>query len=375
MSEKPITIEVWPMTKLMWNDELNLEVVEVGPPTGGSFIDLPGPKRLPTRPYLEPFAGPCGVAARVLWGDGQVMPLVVLVDKTETVRSISELPLALSAGSDGGVWVLTRKRLEYFDADGTQVHALNITGITLVGVDSGAVWVVGFDTAWFVDGDGRIRAHYPWNAGIGSVGSGSTLCALDKGEPRRIRCLEPTGEERFLTLPSPPSPFEQLLAFTRHEIITKSGSIFRSYGPDGILSEMTVHAAGLTAAGDAFVSGRSGSSIDLWVAKGRAQQLPLPPDAPVHGALRVVSVEGRRSLVYGLDFAAWYESGSVENTFVVDEQNFRNDVFPYMWDIGTSRYAAASPDGMVILSTTGPAGASLIAMRVYPKKIRTLTWW
>ena len=130
MSEKPITIEVWPMTKLMWNDELNIEVVEAGPPTRGSFIDLPGPKRLPTRPYLEPFAGPCGVVARVLRGDGQVMPLVVLVDKTETVRSISELPLALSAGSDGGVWVLTRKRLEYFDSDGTQVHALNIvTGI------------------------------------------------------------------------------------------------------------------------------------------------------------------------------------------------------------------------------------------------------
>src|SRR5690349_16742166 len=111
MADKNTTIELGLLAKFGWNDLPSVEVVDVGPPSGGSFIELPGPQRRPVRPYLEPFAGPGGVAARLLRGDGLVIPVVVLPGAPFSVVPVSAPPVALSARGDGGFWLLTQSAL------------------------------------------------------------------------------------------------------------------------------------------------------------------------------------------------------------------------------------------------------------------------
>lgn len=357
------TIELSLMAALRWDDRLKLEVVEVGPPPGGSFIVLPGPRRRPVRPYLDPFAGPGGVAARVVRGDGQVTRTVVLLGDAVQFIEAAAPPLALSAAR-GGVWVLTRGELQFLDNSGARVHALHLDAVTLVGADDGAVWAVGIDTAWSVDAGGRVLARHAWGGGLGSVGSGGALCVLEKGEPRRLRYLYPGGEEKLVPLPFSPGTFTELLAVTGDSVITKSGAAIYFHNlSTGAGVEVPALAAGLTNEGEAFVSGRSGPSVRLLVAPGRERRLTLPAGAPDPGAFRAVAVAGSRTLVYGRDFAAWYAGGDVEKSFAVDEKSYREEVFPFLWDFGAPRFAAAAPDGLVVISAAGPTGVVLVGLR------------
>lgn len=40
----------------------------------------------------------------------------------------------------------------------------------------------------------------------------------------------------------------------------------------------------------------------------------------------------------------------------MDEEHYRNDVFPELWSLGTPHFATAKSDGTVVLSATGPGG-------------------
>ena len=363
MSDNNCAIKLAPVAKLEWNNPLQLEVVEIEPPVGGSFLALPGPKRRPVRPYLEPLASPGGIAARVLRGDGKVMPVAVIVGETPKVMELPHPPIALSMRKDGGVWVLNHEGLVHRDGTGMEVQSVHISGITLVGGKENAVWVVGLNDAWFVEATGAIRGSYPWKGGFSSAGFEDRLCTLDKREPRPVRCLNPNGEERLINLSFSPEPFEQLLAFQDDKMVTITASKLRRYNTEGVTAELTVQSAGLTADGDVFLSGSKDREITLCSNQGIEKLFHLPSDIPAPGVIPVVAVEGKRSIAYGLDRAIWYDRDRIENTFIVDEDSYRNDVFPKLWSLGTPRFATAKSDGSVVLSATGPSGLVLISIQ------------
>jgi hypothetical protein len=367
MSESTLgAVELKPLAVVPWSPQVPLEVVETGPMAGDSFLELPGPIRLPERPHLNPFVSDGGVAALLQRADGQVFPLILSCGKEARVHPVAEAPLAVSRREDGGVWMLTQDHLTHCNEEGQALDKVAVTGHLLVGSARSAVWVVDLqaETARLVDAGGQIRGEYGWTGGPGSApGDGGALCALHKSQPFQVRCLRPNGEEESVDLPARPRPAETLLAWKRQGWITRSGATFRRYGPGGGLQgQLTVQSAGLTGTGDLFLSGREGAWVNLWINRGLPQRLPLPAHLPEWGAFAVAAVEGGLCLVSGLDFAAWYRGAEVQETFVVDEDSYRARVFPHLWSLGGLRCAAATPAGTVILSVTGPAGVALIEL-------------
>jgi hypothetical protein len=281
------------------------------------------------------------------------------------IHPAPEAPLALSRREDGGVWVLTQDHLIHCSAEGQALETVAVTGHLLVGSAQSSVWVVDLRTeiARLVDAAGQIRGEHGWTGGAGSApGDGGALCALRKDRPFRVQCLRPAGAEESVELPGPPRLAETLLAWKDRGWITLSGATLRRYGPGGLQSQLTVQSAGLTDTGDVFLSGREESWVNLWINRGLPQRLPLPSHLPEWGAFAVRAVEGGRCLVSGLDFAAWYKGSEAQDTFMVDEDSYRERVFPHLWSLGGLRFAAAAPAGTVILSATGPAGVALIEL-------------
>jgi hypothetical protein len=364
MSYQMPDIELEIITHLEWDNPLKLDVVEVGPPSDGSFIDLPGPKRRPVRPYLEPLAGPNGIAARVLRGDGQVMPFIVVVGEPTAVVPLAKPPRAISVRADGGLWVLNDDSLGHYDQTGNQLDTLELSGMTLVGGADNAVWVVSHDTATYIDTAGRIEGSYTWQAGLNSVDSNNSICALGKGAPRQVHCLNPDGQKTFIDLAVSPGPFEHLLLITDDAVFTLAGAILRHYSrASDEIAQIIIQAAGLTSANTAFASGRDNGQVKLWEAGQAVRHLSLPSNTAVQGAFPVVSVQDTRSLVYGLDQAIWYDGDDIDRTFVVDEGTYRSEVFPHLWRLGPTGFAASSRDETIILSATGPSGVTLIGLR------------
>jgi hypothetical protein len=192
---------------------------------------------------------------------------------------------------------------------------------------------------------------------------GSDLCALSKKPPRELICITPAGEINVRDVNPEPGLFEGLLASTESGLITMSGGTLRRYNGLGKGAELVVQSAGLAADGRPFVSGRSGSDVQLWVGEGPPLRLPLPTDVPALGAFRVVSVDGNRYLVYGQDKAFWYEDLNITDSFKVDEISYREEVFPHFWSLGTPLRAVGQPDGSLLLSVSGPAGVALMSLR------------
>ena len=127
---------------------------------------------------------------------------------------------------------------------------------------------------------------------------------------------------------------------------------------------------GADAPGDAFISGRSDGVVDMWLDDGTHRQYRLPSDAPEQGALRAVALDGARTLIYGLDFGAWYQGDHIDRRFVVDEPVYRTEIFPHLWGLASSAHTTSGPDGTVVLSTTGPGGLALIGLRWLPENTR-----
>lgn len=363
MSNQDFAIKLSTIAKLQWDELPEVDVVKVQPPSGGSFLELPGSKSRPVRPYLEPFVNSHGVAARLLRGDGQVIPVAVVVNETPSILELPQPPLALSMRQDGGIWILNRGELVYSDISGKPIQTLPLSGITLVSGQGNAVWVIGLDNTWFITGEGNILGPYPWKAGFGSASSGNYLCRLDKKEPRKVHCLDKEGQQRLFTLSSSPQPFEQLLAFDEDRAVTKTASQLRLYDSDGVIAELVVQAAGLTVAGDAFISGSQESQIALFINQ-KEKFLRLPSSVNTLSAYPVVAVADKRFLVYGLDQGIWYSGEQVERIFGVNEENYRQDIFPYLWQLGSHNFAAANSEGTVVLSASGPTGVVLISLQL-----------
>ncbi len=73
-------------------------------------------------------------------------------------------------------------------------------------------------------------------------------------------------------------------------------------------------------------------------------------------------------LAYGLDRAAWYEGSQLSASIAIDdEERYRSEVFPHLWSLGRIRPVKATPDGVVIISTTGPTGMALLALHLGPR--------
>src|SRR3954471_18154330 len=106
---KPIELKL--LALVPWSAQVPLEVVEIGPPPGGSFLELPGPSRLPVRPHLKPFVSAGGVAALLQRADEHIFPIIFSCGERVRVHPTTEAPLALSRREDGGLWMLTQDRL------------------------------------------------------------------------------------------------------------------------------------------------------------------------------------------------------------------------------------------------------------------------
>jgi hypothetical protein len=266
----------------------------------------------------------------------------------------------LSLAADGGLWVVEDAALIRLDARGTEVRRHELSAAAAVGVADG-VWVLGQGTASFADEAGGIRGPFPWNGGSECVGFGNLVCVLTPGNPGTARCLDPNGRESTHRLSGRPQPFERLLAL--HEggdAITMDASVVRRYAAQGSESQFAVQAGGLSSSGAPFISSRVGNDVELRGPGDSISVLPLPPEAPAMGAVRVVWVGEPRRLVYGLDFAAWYGGGEQVETFVVDDATYRTQLFPRLWSLAAARNVAALTDGSVALSTSGPSGLAVL---------------
>jgi hypothetical protein len=347
---------------------VRLDVVDVDWSAGGAVLAVPDPRRMPVRPHLEPFPtaieflGTAVIGARAVRGDGEVSSAAVLVYQGFTVIPLPEPPLAVAPRRGGpssyGAWVLYRDRLAHHHLDGSEGQRLKLTGVLLVAVESG-VWLVGLDSAHYVDNAGTVQGPYPWSGGLASAPSGGSLCTL-KGKPAgTVTCIDQTGKQTATSLPAPPKPLEQLLASGAHGFVTAQLSTVRWFGKGGATPEFNIQGAGVTPAGAGFVSTLDQGGLELYVAAVPPQRLPLPSGVTPQGPFGVARVVNGRTLAAGLDQAAWYRGDKVEGTFALDEDAFRHQVFPQAWRLAATRMIALT-DGSLIVSASGRTGMALL---------------
>jgi hypothetical protein len=379
--EKPMNatncphLDIWNLAKLEWNNPIDLEVITLGPlpPDVAQITGRPGPKYYPVRPYIEEtFANPAGLASMVALGTGQTMPIAVLVGKNTKVIQLSEEPVNLSARSDGGVW--TNYPLSHYDSTGTLKRVVEVPGYSILGVEKDAVWMMSFDEAWFVSSSGDVRGPYPWKGFNSSVGSGVALCTLEGGSVRRVQCLEPDGQKRFVAPFLSQNPKGGLLAFSDNWLLTgdRVGGALSYYNSAGVAANLNIENAGITSTGEAFVSFLIDNKwADVCLSnRTSSRRFGIQYNTssfPIPLRLSVSAVEGDRTLVYGFDRAVWYKGDRIEKSFAVDDNVYRKDIFPHQWRTYTHFLTANSSDGTIILSTSGPTGMALIGMRWHPE--------
>ncbi|MCC3436448.1 MAG: hypothetical protein EAZ39_10735 [Oscillatoriales cyanobacterium] len=386
-STKPIScmqLKIWTIAKKEWNNPIKLEAVEMQPPPpeAAQVRGIPGPKYYPVRPYIETSVSPGGLASTVVKGNEQTMPTAIFVSKTAKVIPLLESPGSLGARSDG-VWSIRNQIISHYDTTGVLKQSVKIPGTEIVGVEKDAVWVMSLDEAWFVSASGKVRGPYPWKGFNSSVGSGIALCTLDGNSVRRIQCLEPDGKKYAVPIALHQPIKGTLLSFSKERVLTVGiAGALGYYSTRNVNADLTIENAGLTSTGDAFVSLNVDNKwADICISNGRYRRLSIKykkPDLPfsipfIHNSfpfplrLNVVAVEGDRTLVYGFDRAVWYKGSRVEKTFVVDDNVYRKDIFPYHWRTATNFVTANSSDGTIIISTSGPTGMAIIGMRWNPE--------
>jgi len=367
-------LKIWTVAKLQWNHTIRADPVEIGPlpPDVAQVTGRPGPKYYPVRSYIEEtFANPAGLGLMVAWGNGQTMPVAILVGETTKVIQLTKPPQILSVRSDGGVW--TSYPLSHYDSTGTIKKVVEVSGTDLIGVEGDAVWVMDFNQAWFVSSSGDVRGPYPWKGFNSSVGSGVALCTLEGDGVRRVQCLEPDGKKRFVAPLLPQNPEGKLLAFSDNWLLTgdEVGGALSYYNSAGVAANLNIENAGITSTGEAFVSFRKDNKwADVCLSNGISRRFSIQYNTPsidLPFRLSVAAVEGSRTLVYGFDRAVWYEGSRIENSFTVDDNVYRKDIFPHHWRTATHFVTAKSSDGTIIISTSGPTGMAIIGMRWHPE--------
>lgn len=350
------TLTVGPLLTVPMASVAPARIVDVTPAAGSGRLELPGDMRRPVRPHLEPSVSPAGVAARVVQGDGTAVARVVLGDGT--VVPVAEQPLAVSARIDG-VWVMYGDRLAHHARDGAAVRTVALSGVALVSSTDDAVWVTSLDQAWRVDRQGAVHGPWSWDGGLWSFAAGSDLCASDKRDPRTLHCLSAAGESSDRALAAALLPLEQPLSLAGDRAITLQGTTLRVRRAAAIERAVTLQAAGLDASGRAFLFTTADKVPLLWHQDRARRELPAGGLAATSAA----AVDGEQVLVYGQGRAVTYRGAAVDE-IQVGEQQYRDTIFPRVWQLAPVRAVAVRDDGIVIVSATGPEDMVLLAVRL-----------
>jgi hypothetical protein len=345
-----------------WGEQLPLEVAEIGPRPGTSYFVTPGPQQRPARPFLEPSAAPDGsIAARVVGGDRSPRGQVVLVAPGGDPRvvTLASAPLAVAAGDDDRFWALHGGgQLVQHGADGGAIRSLPSDAVVIVPGRDGAVWAVKAGEALLIDGGGRELARVPWTDRVGSAPApAGALAALDRDGS--LRLLEGDGASAGAgTLEPPTSPHERLLAAGADAVLTAVGAGVRRRRGGAALEQLPLQAAGLSVAGEPWISGRAGEALVELRREGGASRYELDA-APAEGALRAVAVDDGAVTIIGPADVWRFAGGEPSGHELLDEARLNDDVFPIAWELTA---LAGTSSGTVLAAASGPAGVALVEL-------------
>lgn|GEM_PF-1601211 len=353
------TVRVRLVAHVPWGEELPDRVEVLGPEPGWGAFDVAGPRRVPVRSTLALAAGRGGVVARVVDPDGEPRPVAVRLDAGGTT-SLPGKPLGLAPRTDGGLWVLGADGLRAVGGHhGTAGAVVPVTGVVAVASDDDAVWVVGQDAATLVGGGGALVVRRPWGDPLGTVALDGGIGRLEAGEPARVLRFAVDGSLDTTPLPGVLSPFERLVAVRGGEVTTSTvDGLVRYADRDGLAAHLTWAGAGLTDDGDAFAATLAGGRLSVWRADGGVVDL----DVAGLARGRALAVRGDDVLVQDGTRAAWFRGGEVDRAFDVDDTTFAADVFPHAWRSDVPYPFAPGPDGSVLVASSGPTGAAVVAV-------------
>ncbi|GIG22109.1 hypothetical protein Cch01nite_28330 [Cellulomonas chitinilytica] len=362
MVNPPDTVSVRLVAHVPWGDDLPDGTMTVGAEPGWGAFEVPGPRQVPVRAALALAAGPGGVVARVLDPDAHPRPVAVRVGPAgSTFVPLPGPPLALAPRADGGLWMLGADGLRAVGGDGVAGPALPVPGVAAVAADGDAVWVVGLDEAVLVGADGSVVVRAPWADPLGSVGLGGGLGRLDAGEPARVLRLAPDGTLGTTPLPGVLSPFERLVRASAGTFLTSTVGELVRYDDEDVAAHLTWAGAGLSTDGDAFAATVAGGRASVSRGDGGVAVLDLAGAGVPQG--RVVAVRDDDVLVWDGSAAAWFRDGEVHRTIDVDDAVFADQVFPHAWRADAPYPFVAGPDGTVLVASSGPTGAAVLAVR------------
>ncbi|HEV2782702.1 MAG TPA: hypothetical protein VGX25_25200 [Actinophytocola sp.] len=352
----PGDIRLRQVTFLSWDDPLPVTVGPSGPAPGSGAIEIPGSRQTPTRTWLEPTAGPAGVAGRIVDPDGTARPVALGPD-----GGLVALPAPPSAVAPraGGVWALTEESLTGVDADGSVAVRTGFGGVRLIPAAGDAVWLLGSDTCRHIAGDGTVTAQAPWSDPFNAAVAGADLCGWEPGNPTGMVCVAPDGTRGHRDPGRTREAFERLLAFGETGIVT---ALLRTlvYRDPSRSTALALTGAGLTSAGQPFLAGEHDGRPWLW----RAGAPPLP--LPAEGRGQVLQVAGDRVLVRAGEVATWWEGDVPVRKFPADELTFRDEIFPAAWLVSPPFPFSAGPDGSIVVAASGPTGIAVLTLRWPP---------
>lgn len=367
-------IKIWTIAKLPWNHPIELEIVEAKEsyPLFKKIIS-PIPELL--RPRLKPFAGCGGIASLVIRDSNTVMPLAVLGGENPRVIFLPQPPNSLSPRSDGGVWVLNSEELVHYDSMGVKVRRLKIFGNELFGAMENGVWVVGYGgKVWFVNAESKVIYVKEWDPPNSSrfilMPQRLAFRQSDSRQPSQVKCLEPDGKEDVVSLPFSVSPHEKLLSCTDEQLLTLDIVALKYYDISGVTYKLRVNNAGLTAGGEAFVSIPVDDNwADLYLENGTVRRMAIKHKnyKGSYQELTISAVEYNRILLTNYWQITWDKGDEIETSFFFDKEGYCQEIFPNSWKMSYPfLHPVVTPDGTVILSTSGPYGMALIGLRWYP---------
>lgn len=343
-----------------WKEDQVLKNIDHTLNTDGAFLSVPGPTSFPVRPHLEPVVSKQQVAARFVDGAGKVAPVVMVLAQGEIKTfTLPFVPLAIEVRSDAKLWVLSETALVICNFQGEIVKTILLKGETLIAGKDDAVWItmVHGSKACYMSKEGQTQGTYLWDFGM------KTCRGFDGGlykvKRDKIQHLSPKGETNEIALSTPIGHFENLLWFDSQWFITTSGAEFKRYSREGLLlKKITVQSIGLSDKAEVFMAGREGSQVQVWFSSGKTQRLPLTSTLPKLGAFTVVGIKEGKALVYGQDYAAWYEDNQLTKSFEVSNQNYLSDIFPLRWELAQA-HTIATAEGKLILSASSAKGMTL----------------
>ena len=231
-------------------------------------------------------------------------------------------------------------------------------------------------TASFVNASGNVNGPFPWNGFNTSSGHGQAICKLDYNNPGQIQCLEPNGEKQLISLSLSEKPSGKILKFTKQNLLTISDNYISYYSINNNNSYLRIENAGLTTNNEPFVSLYLDENwSEVCIGNGNSRLVPInydmshfsKPRINYPGNLYVLAVDGERSLTFNYNYAEWSKGSVVEKSFVIDDHNYGQNVFPHAWLLQPRNLENLNTqDGSVILSVTGPTGIAIIGLQWNP---------